>query len=880
MKTSSSNSFRMAPQIPDHEMLRLIGKGSYGEVWLARSVTGAMRAVKVVQRSDFQYDKTFEREFEGIRKYEPISRSHPGVVEVLHIGRNLEEGFYYYVMELGDDQVRGTEIIPELYVARTLSSDITQREHGRLSVDECVDAGANLADGLNYLHQRGLTHRDVKPSNVIFVNGVAKLADIGLVAASGQRTFVGTEGFVPPEGPGSPSADIYSLGMVLYEVSTGNDRLEFPELPNKLPEESERPKWRALNGVVCKACAQKPKDRYAQASDFSAALRRIKSGKVRRKTLRGKLFRTLLWSGLLATAIMFSRHLSLLAAAGNAERQIAAIQERGTTSPVIVGGETDPADPQNPPIEPPEIPPIEIETGDVKISGDPGVEVFDADGRYLDQINVSGVKIFEDRPVGEITYILRREGFSQKTISGIVTAGGVLGLDGQLEVYRPPIDGQPWTNRLGMEFAWADNRHVARLPVTQELFEQFEAQALQTVPHFKAMVELSDPELAGEQEGVLVTLDGADAFCQWLTRTSREAGYLTDKHDYVFNKFADPQTMASDVPPDRESDEDLFVLMCAVEQSEFAVVRFVTVPPGAAIYEDEQKIGDAGQELRLDPGEHILSFRMAGYKSFPLAVGLLAGDRLEKDIVLEKSDAAVLGKDWTNSLGMKLVPLGVDLLIGAFEVRVKDYREFTNSGEGQWRHTPPFVQGDEHPVVMVTLRDARAFCLWLTEREREKGMLEPGFEYRLPKDLEWSQAVAGMVAEAGQTPAERDGQVKDFYPWGAQWPPPATVANLGEELQGRSDGFDETAPVGTFEANKFGIYDLGGNVWEWVDEPYGGSGNLKGYGVVRGGCFSNSRKINLLASCRNPVRPGLAGVLNGFRVVIAKSIDSEADPNE
>ena len=155
MKTSSSDHFRMAPQIPDHEMLRLIGKGSYGEVWLARSVTGAMRAVKVVQRSDFQHEKTFEREFEGIRKFEPISRSHPGLVDVLHVGRNLDKGFYYYVMELGDDQTRGTEIIPELYVARTLSSDINQREHGRLSVDECLDAGANLADGLQYLHQNG-----------------------------------------------------------------------------------------------------------------------------------------------------------------------------------------------------------------------------------------------------------------------------------------------------------------------------------------------------------------------------------------------------------------------------------------------------------------------------------------------------------------------------------------------------------------------------------------------------------------------------------------------------------------------------------------------------------------------------------------------------
>ena len=86
MKTSFSENFRVAPLIPDHEMLRLIGKGSYGEVWLAQGVTGALRAVKVVWREDFEDERGFEREFEGILKYEPISRDHPGLVKILHVG--------------------------------------------------------------------------------------------------------------------------------------------------------------------------------------------------------------------------------------------------------------------------------------------------------------------------------------------------------------------------------------------------------------------------------------------------------------------------------------------------------------------------------------------------------------------------------------------------------------------------------------------------------------------------------------------------------------------------------------------------------------------------------------------------------------------------
>src|SRR3989442_24860 len=76
------------PQISDHELLRRIGGGSYGEVWLARSALGAYRAVKVVDRKSFEDSRPFEREFNGIQKFEPISRSHDGLVDILPVGRH------------------------------------------------------------------------------------------------------------------------------------------------------------------------------------------------------------------------------------------------------------------------------------------------------------------------------------------------------------------------------------------------------------------------------------------------------------------------------------------------------------------------------------------------------------------------------------------------------------------------------------------------------------------------------------------------------------------------------------------------------------------------------------------------------------------------
>ena len=90
------------PRVADHEILKPIGRGSYGGVWLARSAAGQLRAVKVVSRSRFSSERPYEREFTGIRQFEPISRSHPGVVHILHVGRDDAAGYFYYVMELAD----------------------------------------------------------------------------------------------------------------------------------------------------------------------------------------------------------------------------------------------------------------------------------------------------------------------------------------------------------------------------------------------------------------------------------------------------------------------------------------------------------------------------------------------------------------------------------------------------------------------------------------------------------------------------------------------------------------------------------------------------------------------------------------------------------
>ena len=285
------------PTIPDHTLRRAIGRGAYGEVWLARNVMGAPRAVKIVWRKQFESERPYEREFAGVQRYEPVSRSADGLVHVLHVGRNDAEGYFYYVMELADSvfsnqfsEIGGTKEMASSpaasqnadpltaeYAPRTLRSDLKQLN--RLPVADCLRVALDVVGGLARLHERGLVHRDVKPGNIIFVEGRAKLADLGLVSTGGEgRTFVGTEGYIPPEGPGSPAADLYALGMVLYEAATGYPPDRFPKVPPEWFAEDAAPESLEFHEVVLKACEGAKERRYQSAEEMQADLALLQSG--------------------------------------------------------------------------------------------------------------------------------------------------------------------------------------------------------------------------------------------------------------------------------------------------------------------------------------------------------------------------------------------------------------------------------------------------------------------------------------------------------------------------------------------------------------------------------------------------------------------------
>jgi len=260
-----------------------------------------------------------------------------------------------------------------------------------------------------------------------------------------------------------------------------------------------------------------------------------------------------------------------------------------------------------------------------------------------------------------------------------------------------------------------------------------------------------------------------------------------------------------------------------------------------------------------------------------------------------------------NGLDMHFVPVkGTNVLFSVYQTRVKDFEVFiqetgyvhmretadaasrmwslNKDGQKQRGNTwkdPGFAQTADHPVVGVSWYDAKAFCEWLTLRERGSGRLAKDREYRLPTDAEWSVAV-GLEEDSKKSPEEKNGKKADQFPWGTQWPPPKGAGNFaGEEakddlwpsnfktITGYKDGFARTAPVGQFQPNRYGLFDLGSNVLEWCEDPYEGPGYR--HRVLRGASWGSNDRDTLLSSHRNNPLPGYRDVDLGFRCVIGPS---------
>ena len=320
--------------------------------------------------------------------------------------------------------------------------------------------------------------------------------------------------------------------------------------------------------------------------------------------------------------------------------------------------------------------------------------------------------------------------------------------------------------------------------------------------------------------------------------------------------------------------------------------------------------------------------RSIGYLLFAVvAISELAEGAKEKESSLQS--AGKNQTYFTNSLGMVFKSVnGVDPMVSIFETRVCDFERFVNEtgygvgpmksfrikeekGKGwyasldekgeTWNKTE-FPQNGKHPVTGVNKTDAIAFTKWLTEKDAKEGKLKEGESYRLPRNCEFDVLVGIKPLAKGESAMKRFVEVQQKYKnnlwrdavkagdlsfhWGNYWPATSLDGNFhsqesykaklvelpndaytGVYKNFRSDGYAFTAPVGTYNEDKNGLYDIDGNVLEIVEE-YGESDDVAKKYFTRGTAWNSNWDWEFFPSNAD-MRPNDERLSNiGFRLVL------------
>jgi len=196
-----------------------------------------------------------------------------------------------------------------------------------------------------------------------------------------------------------------------------------------------------------------------------------------------------------------------------------------------------------------------------------------------------------------------------------------------------------------------------------------------------------------------------------------------------------------------------------------------------------------------------------------------------------------------NQLGMKFVPVNDLLMVSAWETRVKDYQVYIES-VSESMPKPSINNKPDEPIVYVSYKDAVEFAEWLTKRDIKEGLIPEDAIYRIPTDHEWSIMV-GLDEDEKKGIASKALGNEDVYPWTGGWEAREgdtlqplvegadPVGNFSDEsrkkfneelrksyYKGYRDGHSGTSPVGIFKSNNLGVFDLAGNVSEWMQETY------------------------------------------------------------
>lgn len=803
----------MAIQIPGYRVIRKINQGGMSTVYLAIQISvGRVVALKVMSpllNNDPAFSERFQREATIVGQL-----SHPNIVAIYDIGRH--EDLNYIAMDY----------LP--------NGSVHERMGSGLSGEEVLRITREIASALDHAHEKGYIHRDIKPENILFrSDNSAVLTDFGVargVAVNSRMTHagtvVGTPHYMSPEQTKGNTvdgrSDLYSLGIVFYEMLTGTLPFQGDEAVTIALKHISAPipklpvQYLGYQRILDKLLAKDPDQRFQRGRDLVTALEELE--KIPRSTI---------------TTVAHPADLTVInLAKALVSATLTAVRWRWNK---------------------------------------------------LRSLRWSPSRGFYSRPATKITEIFFNEQHAPTKIS---REESVTALH---RAYRGK--NRPITLTVAL---------LALLPLLWCGMSVFYAKSnpLHDSPSSIGKLMLATAgwfidSAAAAPEVIAEPVPGANI----AGASSSQGGAVTEANRVSAADGASSAGLQSNVTPGNEpssqpTDENLQVAVLDqptdAASSSVAVPRFaltvVSNPTSARVR--ILNIPERYQPgIQLLPGPYHIEVSQKGYEmqrrwveitdqdlqpEFTLDEAIQPGEEISSQLVASiktqgpdmisiPTGSFLMGnKDDALAMPVHKVTISKPFAISKYEITFDDYDMFAQATKRALPNDNRWGRGNR-PVINVSFEDAQAYARWLSQTTGKK--------YRLPTEAEWE-----YVARA---------DTKTLFWWGDEVREAAGRANCRRGCNSKFSGLfgAKTAPVGTYPANDFGVYDTAGNVAEWVEDCFADNYNLHPKNgqalrvkqcdarVVRGGSAKDSAE-RLANHLRNHHRSEISNSHLGFRVVM------------
>ncbi len=833
--------------IPGYTIIDQLGRGGMATVYLAnQNCVDRQVALKVMDPA-FSSDASFGERF--IREAKIIAKlSHPNIVSVIEVG--VHENMYFLAMDYHS------------------GGDLKDKIDNYLSPTTALEYIQQVAQALGHAHKKGFIHRDIKPENILFnENGNAILSDFGIARAQTNTTnmtavgsIVGTPRYMSPEQAKGIEvdfkADLYSLGVVLYEMLTGkvpydadtDVAIGIKHISADIPQlASINPLLAHYQPIINTLMAKQPNDRCESAERLIEHIEKVKSGKTPDIPGSPKNFGN---QTVIASAPQ-----------GNKKDTTSTNNKRKNKASIlaitlfliasIIGGGLYTT--YTKPIEQTQTPSAQLnfttipEGASVLINGTRigSTPINNYTVKYgAHKLSIKHPHYIEiSKTLDVATDISAQQHFILKRGKGAVSIfsdpeNAVIFIDDTRLDTKTPYT----LNDL------ATGNHVIRLEhkgfFTKEVSIDLQTDKVEKlVLNLKPQVD-HEQFLTPQQKKIRSLLKAAALDFQDNRLTSPEENSAYNKYLKVIEISPQNQEAKNGILriAQRYTDlaENAIIQKNHIKASNYLAIA-KKINPKLKKYKEINSQLAKSINRSFSIGEKF-NDRLANGSKGPEMVVIPAGSFHMGDIT---------GKGLKNEQPVHKVTIAKNFAIGTKEVTFEEYDRFAKAMGAPLPNDSGWGRGTR-PVIYVDWNYAKAYTIWLSK--------QTGYKYRLPSEAEWEYAARAKTETA--------------YTWGDE-----LVMDMANCKSCKSDrSHNKTTPTGTYKSNNFGVHDMLGNVWEWVEDcwndtyeyaPTDGSPRLNGkcsQRVLRGGSWLNQAK-SIRSASRSRDKKVSHFYFFGFRVV-------------